>query len=87
MPTTLRSPLIRVHLFARYAELLGVDHIDLPLQGLATAGDVVARIRDLPGGRSIGSGALVAVNLRQVSLQAPVGAGDEVALLPPLAGG
>jgi molybdopterin synthase sulfur carrier subunit len=87
MPTTLRFPPIRVHLFARYADLLGADHVDLPSDGLATAGDVVARIRSLPGGRDIGSGALVAVNLRQVSLHAAVVAGDEVALLPPLAGG
>jgi molybdopterin synthase sulfur carrier subunit len=87
MPTTLRSPPIRVHLFARYADLLGADHVDLPSDDLATAGDVVARIRTLPGGRDIGTGALVAVNLRQVPLHAPVVAGDEVALLPPLAGG
>jgi sulfur-carrier protein len=87
MPTTLRPPLIRVHLFARYADLLGADHVDLPSDDLATAGDVVARIRSLPGGRDIGTGALVAVNQRQVPLHAPVVAGDEVALLPPLAGG
>jgi len=87
MATTLRSPIIRVHFFARYADLMGVDHIELPAEGLTTAGDVVARIRGLPGGGAIGTGALVAVNLRQVSLQALVAAGDEVALLPPLAGG
>jgi molybdopterin synthase sulfur carrier subunit len=87
MSTTLRSPIIRVHLFARYADLLGVDHVDLPIDGLATAGDVVSRVQGLPGGRDIGIGSLVAVNLRQVPLHTPVVAGDEVALLPPLAGG
>jgi molybdopterin converting factor small subunit len=87
MSTTLLPSFIRVHLFARYADLLGADHVDLPVDDLATAGDVVARIRSLPGGRDIGSGALVAVNLRQVTLHAPVVGGDEVALLPPLAGG
>jgi molybdopterin converting factor small subunit len=41
----------------------------------------------LPGTRALPERPLAAVNLRHVKLDAPVGDGDEVALLPPLAGG
>lgn len=82
-----RSPVIRVQVFARYAELLGADHIDLPAEGVVTVADVLSRIRTLPGGASIGDSTLVAVNLKQASPGRRVVAGDEVAILPPLAGG
>jgi len=88
MATRTVAPLtIRVRLFARYAELLGRDDLTLPAEGLNTAGDVLARIRSLPGGWEIGEYTLMAINLRQASLDASVAPGDEVALLPPLAGG
>jgi molybdopterin converting factor small subunit len=78
---------IRVQLFARYADLLGTAQVDLPADGPTTVGDVLARLRALPGGSEIGAGALVAVNLRQARLDQSVSPGDQVALLPPLAGG
>jgi molybdopterin converting factor small subunit len=78
---------IHVRLFARYAELLGRGEMELPADGIATAGDVLERIRSLPGGAAVGDHALLAVNLKQASFDAPVAPGDEVAVLPPLAGG
>ncbi len=78
---------IRVQLFARYADLLGASEFEIPADGVTTVKDVLARIRALPGGSEIGAGALVAVNLRQARPEQPVSPGDEVALLPPLAGG
>jgi molybdopterin converting factor small subunit len=86
-PLSPQSPAIRVQLFARYAELLGSDHVDLPAQGISTVADLLERLRALPGGGSIGSATLVAVNLKQVKSSAPVSARDEIAILPPLAGG
>ena len=86
-PHTVAPTTIRVRLFARYAELLGQDDLTLPAKGLNTAGDVLARIRSLPGGREIGEHTLMAINLRQSAPDAPVAPGDEVAFLPPLAGG
>lgn len=80
-------PTIRVLLFARYAELLGADRLELPAGGLVTAGDVLARIRSLPGGAGIGESTLMAVNLRQAAPGTRIAPGDEVAVLPPLAGG
>jgi molybdopterin converting factor small subunit len=81
------SQSIRVHLFARYAELLGADVVEIGAADVHSAGDVLARVRALPGGKAIGASTLIAVNLRQASLETPVSPGDEVAILPPLAGG
>ena len=82
-----QSHLIRVQLFARYAELLGSDSIELPAQGITTVADVLDRLRALPGGGGIGAATLVAVNLRQAKPGVRVTAQDEIAILPPLAGG
>jgi molybdopterin converting factor small subunit len=78
---------LTVQLFARYAELFGAERLTLRAEGIGTVGDVLDRLRQLPGGDSLGAAALVAVNLRQADRGAPVSAGDEIALLPPLAGG
>lgn len=80
-------PTIRVRLFARYAELLGTDYLDLPAAGLTTAGEILARVRALPGGAGVAETTLIAINLKQAALDSRVVAGDEVAVLPPLAGG
>lgn len=78
---------IRVQLFASYAERLGQHVIELPADGLRTAGDVLDRLRALPSGAAIGPSTLVAVNLRHAPRETPVKAGDEIAIMPPLAGG
>jgi sulfur-carrier protein len=80
-------PTIHVRLFARYAELLGSDQLELSASGIRTAGEVLARVRSLPGGEGIGERTLIAINLRQAGPEAEVAPGDEVAVLPPLAGG
>ena len=53
----------------------------------ARVGAVVDRLRTLPGGDRLPAHPLCALNLAHVDLDAPVGTGDELALLPPLAGG
>ena len=79
---------VRVRFFARYAELVGREETALTVPFPATVGDVVRRIRaELPGGADIPERPLTAVNSRHVRLEASVQDGDEVALLPPLAGG
>jgi molybdopterin converting factor small subunit len=79
---------VRVRLFARYAELVGRSEAEVSVVVPATVADVVRQLRDaLPGAAALPERPLAAVNLRHVKLDAPVGDGDEVALLPPIAGG
>jgi molybdopterin converting factor small subunit len=85
-PASLTST-IRVQLFARYAELFGGEYLELASEGIHTVADVLERLRALPGGAFIGSATLVAVNLRQAKPTVRVSAADEIAILPPLAGG
>lgn len=83
-PATFRLP---VHLFARYAELLGTTRLEVELPDGATVADAVERVRGFPGAGALPGRLLVARNLEQVGPEALVGPGDELALLPPLAGG
>ena len=79
---------VRIRFFARYAELMGREETALAVPLPATVGDVVRRIRqELPGGGAIPERPLAALNLRHVPLDTALADGDEVALLPPLAGG
>jgi molybdopterin converting factor small subunit len=80
--------LVTVRFFARYAELAGCESAAVRVPGEATVSDVLARLREtVPGARELPPRPLTALNLRQVKLDAPVRDGDELALLPPLAGG
>lgn len=79
--------MVRVLLFARYAELLGREVIELPASLATSVAAVVQHLRALPNGERLPERPLVAVNLVQTRGDAPLAAGDEVALLPPLAGG
>jgi molybdopterin converting factor small subunit len=82
-------PHVTVRFFARYADLTGRESAALVLPGnSATVAEVLARVREtIPGARDLPARPLAALNLRQVKLDARVSDGDEVALLPPLAGG
>jgi len=78
---------IRVLLFASYAESLGFDSVEMSLASPATVGAVLDRLRALPGGDRLPERPLCALNLSHVGPEAPLAPGDEVAVLPPLAGG
>ena len=79
---------VRVRFFARYAELAGRSEGTLAVPLPATVSDVIERIRDeWPGTSALPAQPLAALNLRHVRLDAPVADGDELAFLPPLAGG
>lgn len=79
---------IRLRFYARYAECVGRDEMTLAVPLPATVRDVVRRVREhLPGGRDIPERPFAALNLTHVNLDTPVRDGDEVAFLPPLAGG
>lgn len=74
-------------LFASYAEALGSDRVELALPESATVGTVVAQLRALPGGAALPLSPLVAVNLTYARADQRVVSGDEIAIIPPVAGG
>ena len=79
---------IRLLLFARYAEVVGVESCDLALSASATVADALVEFRrQYPGAEVLPSRPLCARNHSQVGLEEEVRDGDELALLPPLAGG
>lgn len=88
MPSTAAPTLtVRVLLFASYADTLGFDTVELSFEAPATVGDVLDRLRLLPGGDRLPPRPLCALNLNHVKSGAPLSGGDELAILPPLAGG
>lgn len=75
-------------LFGRYAEVLGQEALGLELAGSATVADAVARLRAThPHGDRLPPTPLAAVNREHVRHDRVLVDGDELALLPPLAGG
>lgn len=78
---------IRALLFATYREMAGTDRVDLELDPGATAADVVRRLRDRPGLDRLPAEPALAVNETYAPLSTVLSDGDEVALLPPVAGG
>ena len=81
---------MRVHcrLFARYAEVLGTEEVVLELPGSPRVADAVARVRAaVPNGHLLPERPLVALNQAHVLPSHQLRDGDELAFLPPLAGG
>ena len=78
---------LTVRLFARFAEVLGAEALTVPADEIATVHDLLGWIRRLPNGAGVADSALVAVNLAQARAEARLAPEDEIALLPPLAGG
>jgi len=73
--------------FASYADAFGTRRLELPLALPCRVRDVVQQLRGLPGGARLPDAPLVAVNRVWVGLDAPIAQGDEVAVIPPVAGG
>ena len=79
---------LTVQFLARYAELVGTESTTVTLHAPATVAHVLGAVRSkFPGARQIPVRPLCALNLAQVELSAIVSNGDELALLPPVAGG
>jgi len=76
-----------VLLFASYADVIGQDRIELDVPDQATVADVVAAVRSTHRSARLPPRPLVAVNRRYAAYDAPVGTGDEIAVIPPVAGG
>ncbi len=79
---------IRLLFFAFYRDLAGVDSLDLDLPEGTTARQAVDRVRAHGNGTSrLPAEPAVAVNQEIAGLETVLNEGDEVALLPPVAGG
>ena len=78
---------VTVLLFASYADALGVSSVKMELPENATVADVLADLRSRAGSERLPPAPLVAVNERYASVTSAVREGDEVAVIPPVAGG
>ena len=77
---------VKVLVFASYAEALGRGELDVELPAGATVADCVSEVRRATGA-GVPPAPLVAVNRRYARSEHPLSEGDEVALIPPVAGG
>jgi molybdopterin converting factor subunit 1 len=78
---------VTVLLFASYAEALGTSSLQLELESGATVTDVLAELHRRPGAERLPRAPLVAINARYAAMGSALRAGDEVAIIPPVAGG
>jgi molybdopterin synthase catalytic subunit len=86
--TTSATLTVTVRLFARYAEVVGRERVEVTLAGGVTVADLLEALRrELPGFATLPTRPLCAVNLAHVLPSQTLRDGDEVAILPPLAGG
>ena len=86
--TMLNEMSVSVLLFASYADAFGTRQLSVPVQPPCTVADVVAAMRGLPGGEKLPPRPLVALNQEWLhDHAATVRASDELAVIPPVAGG
>lgn len=78
---------VRVLLFASYADALGASEVSIDVPNGAQVADVLARIKALASGKRVPDKPLVAVNQRYANPDQAVRDTDEVAIIPPVAGG
>lgn len=74
-------------LFASYADAVGASSIELALARGASVSDLVTTLRTFPGAERLPERPLIAVNQRYASYEQILHPGDEVAVIPPVAGG
>lgn len=79
---------VKLVLLASYRDLAGVSELEVELPAGARAGDAIALLRSRSGDAALlPLRPVVALNQEYASLDAPLSEGDELALLPPVAGG
>ncbi len=78
---------VTVLLFASYADTIGTDSMSIDVSAGATVADVIGHVRALPGAQCLPPDPLVAVNECYARRDRVLAAGDEMAIIPPVAGG
>jgi molybdopterin converting factor subunit 1 len=78
---------LRVLLFASYADAFGAPSLSVAVPDGATVQELLARVKELAVGHALPPSPLVAVNQEYAAPSAVIRSGDEIALIPPVAGG
>ena len=78
---------VRVLLFASYADALGASEVRLDLPSGARVRDVLDRVLQMAAGKRVPKQPMIAVNQVYAGPDQAVAASDEVAIIPPVAGG
>lgn len=78
---------ISVLLFASYADAFGTRRLSVPIDAPCTSDALVATMRTLPGGHVLPAAPMVAVNHHWVDAPVMLQGDDEIAVIPPVAGG
>ena len=79
---------VSVLLFASYAEAFGAPTVDVTLPAGASVASMLTLVRELaPVGAKLPPAPMVAINQAYALVTDRIQAGDEVAIIPPVAGG
>ena len=78
---------VRVLLFASYADAFGAPSLSVAISDGATVSELLARVKELALGRALPPAPLIALNQEYAAPGDVIRAGDEIALIPPVAGG
>ena len=78
---------VDVLLFGQHRERVGQAILNVSLPEGATVGSVREALEKQPELRGLTAGSAIALNQRYEADDAPVAAGDEIAVIPPVAGG
>ncbi len=80
--------MVRSLFFAQYRDMAGAEELPVELPEGASVGDLVHALRGRAGGlASLPAKPVVAVNMDYAPLATRLSEGDEVAFIPPVAGG
>jgi molybdopterin converting factor small subunit len=78
---------VRVLLFASYADAFCAPAVSVTIPDGATVNELLARVKEMAVGHSLPPAPLIALNQEYAAPGDVILAGDEVALIPPVAGG
>lgn len=79
--------IVRSLFFATYRDMAGSDELDVELPAGARVADLVGALRARDGLARLPESPVVAVNMTYAPLGTELREGDEVAFIPPVAGG
>ena len=79
--------LVKSLFFAVYRDLIGDDELEFELPEGATVAELLSLVRSRAGNGMLPNSLVVAVNHEYASAETELHDGDEIAFIPPVAGG